>query len=225
MAASPLTRAASWTSRSTCRTRRRVSTGFIPPPEIRSPADTTLRELPTDLYCKTAQNDPAVVRGARNYPCQEFPGKRAPTIQLCRDPKGYIPIGTNPWRGPPVPYGTPVEDPRMTLPMNKFPFIPPQVDPDPGPPVVQLPPGVAPGPGPAPHGPFPLPVPPNDNGPPPPWPYYAPPDQVVPPYGRPAPEAPPARPPKRHPRRRPTAGNRCPPRAPTAGQWSGDRDV
>src|SRR6185312_1383957 len=165
------------------------STGFIPPTEIRSPADTTLRELPTDLYCKTAQNDPAVVRGARNYPCQEFPGKRAPTIQLCRDPQGYIPVGSNPWRGPPVPYGTPVEDPRMTLPMNKFPFIPPQVDPDPGPPVVQLPPGVAPGPGPAPQAPFPLPVPPNDNGPPPPWPYYAPPDQVVPPYGRPAPPA------------------------------------
>ena len=82
----------------------------------------------------------------------------------------------------------------MTLPMNKFPFIPPQVDPDPGPPVVQLPPGVAPGPGPAPQAPFPLPVPPNDNGPPPPWPYYAPPDQVVPPYGRPAPDAPPAPP-------------------------------
>jgi phospholipid/cholesterol/gamma-HCH transport system substrate-binding protein len=39
-----------------------------------------------------------------------------------------------------------------------------------------------------------LPVPPNDNGPPPPLPYYAPPDQVVPPYGRPAPEAPPAPP-------------------------------
>lgn len=39
-----------------------------------------------------------------------------------------------------------------------------------------------------------LPVPPNDNGPPPPWPYHAPPDQVVPPYGRPAPEAPPAPP-------------------------------
>ena len=108
------------------------STGFIPPPEIRSPADTTLRELPTDLYCKTAQNDPAVVRGARNYPCQEFPGKRAPTIQLCRDPKGYVPIGTNPWRGPPVPYGTPIEDPRMILPPNKFPFIPPQVGPGSG---------------------------------------------------------------------------------------------
>ena len=84
-----------------------VHDGFLPPPQIRSPADTTLRDLPTDLYCKTAQNDPAVVRGARNYPCQEFPGKRAPTIQLCRDPKGYVPIGSNPWRGPPVPYGTP----------------------------------------------------------------------------------------------------------------------
>ena len=70
----------------------------------------------------------------------------------------------------------------MILPQNKFPFIPQQVDPDPGPPVVQLPPGVAPGPGPAPQAPFPLPVPPNDNGPPPPWPYYAPPDQNLPPY-------------------------------------------
>ncbi len=168
------------------------STGFIPPPMIRSPADQTLRELPPDLYCKTPHNDPAVVRGARNYPCQEFPGKRAPTVQLCRDPNGYVPIGNNPWRGPPVPLGTPIEDPRMILPQNKFPYIPPQVDPDPGPPVVQLPPGVQPGPGPAPHAPFPLPVPPNDNGPPPPLPYYAPPDQVVPPYGRPAPEPEPA---------------------------------
>src|SRR3984893_8729209 len=177
------------------------ATGFIPPTGIRSPADTTLRELPTDLYCKTAHNDPSVVRGARNYPCQEFPGKRAPTIQLCRDPKGYVPVGSNPWRGPPVPYGTPIEDPQMILPQNKFPFIPQQVDPDPGPPVVQLPPGVAPGPGPAPHAPFPLPVPPNDNGPPPPWPYYAPPDQVVPAYGRAAARTPPAPPPAAPPRR------------------------
>jgi phospholipid/cholesterol/gamma-HCH transport system substrate-binding protein len=175
------------------------STGFIPPPLIRSPADTTLRDLPTDLYCKTAQSDPSVVRGARNYPCQEFPGKRAPTIQLCRDPVGYVPIGSNPWRGPPIPYGTPMgqsednhyePDSRNILPPNKFPFIPPGADYDPGPPSVQLPPGVLPGPGPAPNAPFPLPVPPNDNGPPPPWPYYAPPDQIVPPYGRPAPGAP-----------------------------------
>ncbi|MGE2731019.1 MCE family protein, partial [Mycolicibacterium vaccae] len=160
------------------------SVGFIPPTQIRSPADTTLRELPTDMYCKVPHNDPSVVRGARNYPCMEYPGKRAPTVQLCRDPEGYVPIGSNPWRGPPVPVGTPIEDGRNILPPNKFPMIPPQVDPDPGPPVVQLPPGVAPGPGPAPHAPFPLPVPPAEPGVPPPWPYFSPPDHVVPPYGR-----------------------------------------
>jgi phospholipid/cholesterol/gamma-HCH transport system substrate-binding protein len=128
----------------------------------------------------------------------EFPGKRAPTIQLCRDPKGYVPVGSNPWRGPPVPYGEPITDGRNILPPNKFPMIPQQVDPDPGPPSVQLPPGVQPGPGPAPHAPFPLPVPPNQPGTPPaPWPYFAPPDQNVPPYGRtpPAPALPPVVPP------------------------------
>lgn len=169
------------------------STGFIPPTQIRSPADTTLRDLPTDLYCKTAQNDPAVVRGARNYPCQEFPGKRAPTVQLCRDPNGYVPIGSNPWRGPPVPYDTPITNGRNITPPNKFPYIPPGADYDPGPPAVQLPPGVVPGPGPAPNAPFPLPVPPNKPGPPPPpLPFYAPPDQVLPPYGRQAPPGAPA---------------------------------
>jgi len=168
------------------------STGFIPPPLIRSPADTTLRDLPTDLYCKTAQSDPAVVRGARNYPCQEFPGKRAPTIQLCRDPRGYVPLGNTPWRGPPVPYDTPITNGRNITPPNKFPNIPPGADYDPGPPSVQLPPGVMPGPGPAPNAPFPLPVPPSDQGPPPPpWPFFAPPDQNLPPYGRTPPDAPP----------------------------------
>ena len=141
------------------------SVGFIPPPLIRTPADTTLRDLPTDLYCKAAQSDATVVRGARNYPCQEFPGRRAPTIQLCRDPRGFVPLGSNPWRGPPVPYGsTPVTNDRNITPPNKFPMIPPGADYDPGPPVVQLPPGVAPGPGPAPNAPFPLPVPPSDPG-------------------------------------------------------------
>lgn len=168
-------------------------TGFLPRNSIRTPADQTLRDLPRDLYCKVPQNDPSAVRGARNYPCMEYPGKRAPTVALCRDPKGYVPIGNNPWRGPPVPVGTPITDGRTILPQNKFPYIPPQVDPDPGPPVVQLPPGVPPGPGPAPHGPFPLPVPPNEAGPqPPPWPFFAPPDQQVPPYGRPAPPPPPS---------------------------------
>jgi phospholipid/cholesterol/gamma-HCH transport system substrate-binding protein len=172
-------------------------TGFVPPSEIRSPADTTVRDVPKDLYCKVPQNDPTVVRGARNYPCQEFPGKRAPTVQLCRDPKGYVPLGSNPWRGPPVPVGTPITDPRMILPQNKYPYIPPQADYDPGPPVVQLPPGVPAGPGPALTAPYPTQVPPVTPGPPPPpLPFQPPPDQVIPPYVRPpAPPAPELSPP------------------------------
>src|ERR1700744_3961605 len=139
--------------------------GFLPPPLMRTPADETVRELPRDMYCKTAQNDPSTVRGARNYPCQEFPGKRAPTVALCRDPKGYVPIGTNPWRGPPIPYGTPVTNGLNILPPNKYPFIPPGNDPDPGTPIAgPLPPGVIEGPGPAPHQPFPAPPPPNTGG-------------------------------------------------------------
>ncbi|AMC66016.1 Mce family protein Mce4 [Mycobacterium tuberculosis variant africanum] len=123
-------------------------TGFLPPPLVRSPADESVREIPRDMYCKTAQNDPSTVRGARNYPCQEFPGKRAPTVQLCRDPRGYVPVGTNPWRGPPIPYGTEVTDGRNILPPNKFPYIPPGADPDPGVPIVgPPPPGQVAGPG------------------------------------------------------------------------------
>jgi phospholipid/cholesterol/gamma-HCH transport system substrate-binding protein len=160
------------------------TTGFIPPPMIRTPADETLREIPTDMYCKTAQNDAADVRGARNYPCQEFPGKRAPTVALCRDPKGYVPIGTNPWRGPPIPYGTPMTNGLNILPPNKYPFIPPGNDPDPGTPYAPgfVPPGAVEGPGPAPNQPFPTPPPPNTGGtdgrqawiPPAPYPPQAP---------------------------------------------------
>jgi phospholipid/cholesterol/gamma-HCH transport system substrate-binding protein len=150
--------------------------GFVPPPLMRTPADETVRELPRDMYCKAAQNDPTTVRGARNYPCQEFPGKRAPTIQLCRDPKGYVPVGRNPWRGPPVPYGTPVTNGLNVLPPNKFPYIPPGADPDPGTPIVgPPPPGVVPGPGPAPHQPAYDPPPPNDTLPPPGNPSWMPP--------------------------------------------------
>ncbi|GAB7143626.1 virulence factor Mce family protein [Mycobacterium riyadhense] len=152
------------------------NTGFLPPPLMRTPADESVREIPTDMYCKTAQNDPTDVRGARNYPCQEFPGKRAPTVALCRDPRGYVPIGTNPWRGPPIPYDTPVTNGLNILPPNHFPYIPPGADPDPGIPIVgPPPPGVTPGPGPAPNQPAYIPPPPNDNGPPPPFTSWMPP--------------------------------------------------
>lgn len=66
--------------------------GFLPPSSWRSPADTTTIDTPDGLYCKLPQDSPISVRGARNYPCMGHPGKRAPTVQLCDDPKGFEPL-------------------------------------------------------------------------------------------------------------------------------------
>ena len=77
-------------------------TGFLPASEWRSPADTSMAPLPSGTYCKIPQDTPAnVVRGARNYPCVDVPGKRAATPRECRDNKPYVPLGTNPWYGDP----------------------------------------------------------------------------------------------------------------------------
>ncbi|MFD4182960.1 MCE family protein [Rhodococcus sp. NPDC058514] len=64
-------------------------TGFLPPEQRRSPTETDVPVTPTNLYCKLAQDNPSAVRGARNLPCVENPGRRAPTVQLCREPEGY----------------------------------------------------------------------------------------------------------------------------------------
>jgi phospholipid/cholesterol/gamma-HCH transport system substrate-binding protein len=77
-------------------------TGFIPASEWRSPADTSLQPLPKGTYCKIPMETPAnSVRGSRNIPCVDVPGKRAATPRECRDPKPYVPAGTNPWFGDP----------------------------------------------------------------------------------------------------------------------------
>lgn len=77
-------------------------TGFLPASEWRSPADTTTKPLPDGLYCKIPKDTPAnVVRGARNYPCPDVPGKRAASPEECRSDKPYEPLGTNPWYGDP----------------------------------------------------------------------------------------------------------------------------
>ena len=77
-------------------------TGFIPASEWRSPADTSLAPLPTGTYCKIPMDTPAnSVRGSRNIPCVDVPGKRAASPRECRDPKPYVPLGTNPWFGEP----------------------------------------------------------------------------------------------------------------------------
>jgi phospholipid/cholesterol/gamma-HCH transport system substrate-binding protein len=77
-------------------------TGFIPASEWRSPADTSLAPLPSGTYCKIPMDTPAnSVRGSRNIPCVDVPGKRAATPRECRDSKPYVPLGTNPWYGDP----------------------------------------------------------------------------------------------------------------------------
>ena len=74
-------------------------TGFLPASEWRAPADTSPAPLPADTYCKIPMDAQNVVRGARNYPCVDVPGKRAATPRECRSDKPYVPLGTNPWYG------------------------------------------------------------------------------------------------------------------------------
>lgn len=69
--------------------------------EWRAPADTTTAPLPSGTYCKIPKDAPNVVRGARNYPCADVPGKRAATPRECRSEEPYVPLGTNPWYGDP----------------------------------------------------------------------------------------------------------------------------
>ena len=77
-------------------------TGFLPASEWRSPADVSMAPLPTGTYCKIPKDYQGnVVRGARNYPCVDVPGKRAATPMECRSPEPYVPLGTNPWYGDP----------------------------------------------------------------------------------------------------------------------------
>ena len=68
--------------------------GFLPPSAWRPPSDTTEVDTPDGLYCKLPQDSPVSVRGARNYPCMDVPGKRAPTVQECKSDKPYKPIAT-----------------------------------------------------------------------------------------------------------------------------------
>ena len=77
-------------------------TGWPSAAEWRSQADTSLAPLVEGAYCKIPQDDPYnVVRGARNIPCMDVPGKRAATPKECRSGKPYVPLGTNPWYGDP----------------------------------------------------------------------------------------------------------------------------
>ena len=77
-------------------------TGFLPASEWRSPADTSMAPLPSGTYCKIPKDFQGnAVRGARNYPCADVPGKRAASPRECHSNEPYVPLGTNPWYGDP----------------------------------------------------------------------------------------------------------------------------
>jgi phospholipid/cholesterol/gamma-HCH transport system substrate-binding protein len=159
--------------------------GFLPPSTWRSPADTSETETPDGLYCKLPQDSPIAVRGARNYPCMGHPGKRAPTVQLCDDPRGFAPLAQRQHALGPYPLdpsliaqGIPPDD-RVTHDANIF-------GPIQGTP---LPPGVTPVPGAAPPGPSdPAPDAPPPNVSPAPN-ASVPTDDTPAPAGAPAPPA------------------------------------
>ncbi|OBB75696.1 virulence factor Mce family protein [Mycolicibacterium flavescens] len=95
------------------------TTGFLPAQQQRVPVFEDYPDRPVgDLYCRTPQDAPFNVRGARNLPCITVPGKRAPTWQMCESNEQYVPLndGYN-WKG----------DPNATLSGQPIPHVPPDV--------------------------------------------------------------------------------------------------
>jgi phospholipid/cholesterol/gamma-HCH transport system substrate-binding protein len=112
------------------------TTGFLPAQQQRAAAHTDAPDLPEgDLYCRVPQDSTLVaVRGARNTPCLNAPGKRAPTAAMCESDQSYVPLndGMN-WKG----------DPNATLSGQAIPQLRPgQTPPD----AAQPPQGPAPAP-------------------------------------------------------------------------------
>jgi phospholipid/cholesterol/gamma-HCH transport system substrate-binding protein len=79
--------------------------GFLPASDRRSGiAEDAPTRTAEPLYCALPQSDQNASRGARNYPCMDTPGKRAPTVEICKSDQPYKPLGSNPWIGDPRPY-------------------------------------------------------------------------------------------------------------------------
>jgi phospholipid/cholesterol/gamma-HCH transport system substrate-binding protein len=107
------------------------TTGFFPVQEQRSPVfEDTPPRPPGLVYCRIPQDSPFnAIRGARNYPCETRPGKRAPTVKQCESDKPYIPLNNGfDWKGDPnatlTGQGVPQFDPGEPIPAG-FPGGPP----------------------------------------------------------------------------------------------------
>ena len=79
------------------------TTGFFPVQQQRGCLEDTPARPPGLVYCRIPQDSPFnAVRGARNYPCETRPGKRAPTVKQCESDKPYIPLNDGfDWKGDP----------------------------------------------------------------------------------------------------------------------------
>jgi phospholipid/cholesterol/gamma-HCH transport system substrate-binding protein len=117
------------------------TTGFLPIQQQRAAAFEDYPPPPVgDLYCRVPQDSPLNVRGARNTPCVEKPGKRAPTAKMCDSDENYVPLNDGySWKG----------DPNATLSGQNVPQPRDPKAPGSGP-VEGLPPPPAPGPAPPP---------------------------------------------------------------------------
>jgi phospholipid/cholesterol/gamma-HCH transport system substrate-binding protein len=79
------------------------TTGFLPAQQRRTAVATDAPDRPAGgLYCRTPQDGPFNVRGAKNLPCLTRPGKRAPFVWMCESDEQYVPLndGFN-WKGDP----------------------------------------------------------------------------------------------------------------------------
>jgi phospholipid/cholesterol/gamma-HCH transport system substrate-binding protein len=107
------------------------TTGFFPVQQQRSAVfEDTPPRPPGLVYCRIPQDSNFnAVRGARNYPCETRPGKRAPTVKQCESDEPYVPLndGFN-WKGDPnatlTGQGVPQFDPGEPIPAG-FPGGPP----------------------------------------------------------------------------------------------------
>jgi len=87
--------------------------GFLPVSSRRDVEDLSVTRTPNNLYCKLPQNDQSVVRGARNGPCPDAPGRRGATVEQC-DGRAFRAMGENspfPPAGQTPPSGSPAGGP------------------------------------------------------------------------------------------------------------------
>jgi phospholipid/cholesterol/gamma-HCH transport system substrate-binding protein len=93
------------------------TTGYLPIQQQRTPNFEDYPDRPAgDVYCRIPQDAMFNVRGARNYPCETRPGKRAPTVKMCESDENYVPLNDGyAWKG----------DPNATLSGQGIPQQPP----------------------------------------------------------------------------------------------------